>query len=191
MWVGFSLVNGCVTTLKSFFFPQQDHPGSDSYFSNLVPSCCFYGMWVGQWLFFSRSGFNWSSVCEGSDWKGFLPRQIMVSSDSHALWCTLSELVLDRRWLWLCRNSGKLPKIHRTTVFFLLLALLCWRTCRVLISQCPGGPVSAALRSWAVRDPALVQALRDASLLQTMLVHPIHVHSFFWGLFLWIPPSSP
>lgn len=110
-------------------------------------------MWVGQWLFFfNRSCFSWSSVCEGSDLKGFLPRQSMVSSDSHVLWCTLSEFVLDRRrWLWLCRNSGKHPKIHHSAVFFLLLALLCWRSCKVLISPCSCVAVSAAWRRWGVR----------------------------------------
>lgn len=106
-------------------------------------------------FFLNRDCFNWPSVCGGSDWNGFLPRQVLVSSDSPALWGTLSEFVLDTRWLWLCRNSGKHPKIHHTTVFLLLLALLFWRSCEVLISQCPSVPVSAALRRWGVRASCL------------------------------------
>lgn len=53
-------------------------------------------------------------------------------------------------------------------------------------------PVFQCLQPWGdglSECPALVQALRGASLLQAMLMQPIHGHSFFWGLFLWIPPS--
>lgn len=114
-------------------------------------------------FFFNRSCFNWSPICEGSDSKGFLPRQLMVSSDSHVLWCALSKFVLDRRWLWPCRNSGKHPKIHHATVFLLLLALLFQRSCEVLICQCPCVPSVCSLEEmgWQSILP-LVQALERA-----------------------------
>lgn len=170
MWVGFYLVNGCVTTLR-LFFPsktiQAVTPFSQTWFLHVTFVECGWDS-----IFFNRSCFNWSSLCEGSDWEGFLPRQVMVSSDS---WCTPSEFVLDRKWLWLSRSSGKHPKTHHTTGFLLLLALLFWRSCEVLSSVL----VFWALGSWGVRASCFWEVLHSSKPL------------FFGVCFGEFPPSPP